>query len=141
MSSEAKWEANKKKVAFMRRFPGLITRWDQIDQKTVEKVLSVPYKDGMAALIFSDGRFAVVSPVDPEPLEIAAGLTVIRPFLESKYLEAYKEYDQLVIDDQKALRMARLEKIIGAVQNNLNDIPELKDRLRELVAGWNSAKR
>jgi diglucosylglycerate octanoyltransferase len=34
------------------------------------------------------------------------------------------------------LRSARLEKILGAIENNLEQIPELKDRLRRLVDGW-----
>jgi len=38
--------------------------------------------------------------------------------------------------DKEALRAARLEKILGAIQNNLDRIPELKDRLRQLVDKW-----
>ena len=44
--------------------------------------------------------------------------------------------DRLVRQDKEALRAARLEKILGAIQNNLEQIPELKDRLRRLVDGW-----
>ena len=136
MSTEAKWKANQKKVTFMKRFPGLVTSWEQTEGKTVERVVPLPSKAGSAALLLSDGRFAVVTPAEPEPLDIAAGLAAIRPFLESTYAEAYAEYDGLVFDDREALRVARLEKIIGAIQNNMQDIPELKDRLRGLVRGW-----
>jgi len=38
--------------------------------------------------------------------------------------------------DKDALRQARLEKIIGAIQNNLEQIPELKERLKALVKEW-----
>ena len=31
---------------------------------------------------------------------------------------------------------ARVEKILGAIHNNLEQIPELKDRLKELVKEW-----
>jgi hypothetical protein len=56
--------------------------------------------------------------------------------LEPKHREAFVQYDQLVRHDKEALRQARLEKIMGAIQNNLDQIPELKDRLRRLVDGW-----
>ncbi len=136
MSTEAKWKANQKKVAFRKRFPGLVTSWEQIEGHTVERVVPLPAKAGSAALVFSDGRFAFVTPAEPESLDIAAGLAAIRPFLESTYAEAYAEYDRLVFDDREAMRVARLERIIGAIQNNMKDIPELKDRLRGLVSGW-----
>jgi len=56
--------------------------------------------------------------------------------LEPKHPKAYAEYDRLARLDKEALRAARLEKIIGAIENNLEQIPELKDRLRRLVDEW-----
>jgi hypothetical protein len=50
--------------------------------------------------------------------------------------DAYAEYDRLAHIDKEALRSARLEKILGAIHNTLELIPELKDRLRELVNHW-----
>jgi hypothetical protein len=38
--------------------------------------------------------------------------------------------------DKDALRQARLEKILGAIENNLEQIPELKARLKALVKEW-----
>ena len=56
--------------------------------------------------------------------------------LAGTHAQAYAEYDRLVQKDREALRAARLEKILGAIQNNLEQIPELKDRLKELVKEW-----
>ncbi len=136
MSTEAKWRANQKKVAFMKRFPGLLSTWDQSGGKTVERVVPLPSRPGRSALIFSDYSFVIVSAVDPEPFDIAAGLGAMRPSLESVYPEAYAEYDRLVSADKEALRVARLDKIMGAIQNNMKDIPDLKDRVRLLVKEW-----
>lgn len=136
MSVEEKWRANQEKVAFMKRFPGLTLTWDQVQGKTIETVTPLPSKPGTAVLVFSDGSFTVAPPLEPEPWELGNGLNVARRVLEPKYPEAYKEYDQLVRKDKEALRAARLEKIIGAIQNNLEQIPELKDRLRQLVDKW-----
>ena len=136
MAVEEKWKANQEKVAFMKRFPGLLTAWDEAHGKSIEAVAPLPSKPGAAVLVFSDGCFMVVPPLSPEPWELTEALTAGRRWLESKHGEAYAEYERLVRKDKEALRAARLEKILGAIQNNLELIPELKDRLRELVKQW-----
>jgi len=67
---------------------------------------------------------------------LTEGLKAARGSLEPTHPEAYAEYDRLARTDKEALRTARLEKILGAIQNNLEQIPELKDRLRELIKEW-----
>jgi diglucosylglycerate octanoyltransferase len=136
MAVEEKWKANQQKVAFMKQFPGLATTWEQVQGKTLEAVVPLPGKAGAAILIFSDGAFMVVPPLAPEPWELTEGLKAARPLLQAKHPAAYAEYDRLAKIDREALRAARMEKIIGAIQNNLEQIPELKDRLRRLVDGW-----
>ena len=136
MPVEEKWKANQEKVAFMKRFPGLTLSWEQAQGKTIETVTPLSSKPGAAVLVFSDGSFTVSPPLEPEPWELGNGLNVARRVLEPKHPEAYKEYDQLVRKDTEAMRTARLEKILGAIQNNLEQIPELKDRLRQLVDKW-----
>ena len=56
--------------------------------------------------------------------------------LEPEHPAAYMEYDRLAKKDKDALKTARVEKILGAIHNNLEQIPELKDRLKELVKEW-----
>jgi hypothetical protein len=136
MSVEEKWKANQQKVAFMKQFPGLAVAWEQLQGRTLEAVLPLPSKAGAAILVFTDGTFVVVPPLAPEPWELTEGLRAARQVLEPKHPEAFVEYDQLVRHDKESLRKARLEKILGAIQNNLEQIPELKDRLRHLVDGW-----
>ncbi|MCI0568043.1 MAG: hypothetical protein L0Z52_07625, partial [Acidobacteria bacterium] len=77
-----------------------------------------------------------VPPLAPEPWELTEGLRAARQVLEPRHREAFAEYDRLVRQDKEALRHARMEKILGAIQNTLEQIPELKDRLRRLVDGW-----
>jgi hypothetical protein len=74
--------------------------------------------------------------VDTQPKELGEGLAAARSALEPRHPEPYKEYDRLVKQDKDATRAARLEKIIGAIRNNLEQIPELKDRIRQLVKEW-----
>ena len=136
MPTEDKWKANLEKVAFTKQFPGLTPAWDQLAGKTVEAVTPLTGKQGAAVVTFTDGSFLVVPPLAPAPWELGQALVDARKHLEPKHREAYKEYDRLAHKDKEALRSARMEKILGAIQNNLEQIPELKDRLKALVKEW-----
>ena len=136
MAAEDKWKANLEKVAFMKRFPGLLADWGSLQGRTVEAVIALKSRAGAAVLVFSDGTFIVAPPIITEPYELGEALAAARKRLEPAHQSAYGEYDRLAKKDQEALKAARLEKIVGAIQNNLEQIPELKDRLKELVKEW-----
>ena len=136
MPTEDKWKANMEKVAFMKQFPGLLGDWKALAGKTIEAVIMLKGKEGAAAIVFSDGSFTIAPPMGAEPYELGEVIDVTRKFLESTRQAAYAEYDRLVKKDKDALKSARLEKIVGAIQNNLEQIPELKDRLKALVKEW-----
>lgn len=136
MAVEEKWKANQKKVSFMKQFPGLLTSWENANGKTIQAVKPLPSKPHTAVLVFSDGCFTIAPPPAPEPWDLGQGLQAARAELAPTHPEAFAEYDRLVQQDQRALRNARAEKIIGAIQNNLEKIPELKDQIRQLVLEW-----
>lgn len=136
MPVEEKWKANQEKVAFMKQFPGLTGVWEQTKGKTIEAVEPLPSVPGAVTLVFTDGSFVVAPPLAPQPMELGEGLKAARKSLEPKHPQAYQEYDRLVKKDKDALKSARLEKILGAIQNNLGQIPELKDRIKQLVKEW-----
>lgn len=125
-----------KKVAFTKHFPGLTLNWTLCEGKTIEHVIPLSGKPGASVIVFTDGSFTIAPPLAPEPWELGQALLDARQHLEPKHREAYQEYDRLAMQDREALRSARLEKIIGAIQNNLEQIPELKNRLKELVKEW-----
>ncbi|HSN04086.1 MAG TPA: transcription factor IIS helical bundle-like domain-containing protein [Nitrospira sp.] len=136
MAVEEKWKANQEKVAFTKQFPGLTLDWKGCEGKTVQAVIPLTGKQGAAVVVFTDGAFAVVPPLMPEPWELGQALVDARAHLEPTHTDAYIEYDRLVKKDRDALKSARVEKIVGAIQNNLEQIPELKERLKELVKEW-----
>lgn len=136
MPIEDKWKANMEKVAFMKRFPGLLHSWDSLAGKTVEAVIELKSKTGSAVVIFTDGSFTVLPHPSTEPYELGEALTVARQYLEPKHREAYAEHDRLVKKDKDAQKSARLSNILGAIQNNVDQIPELKDKLKALVKEW-----
>ena len=136
MPADEKWKANMEKVAFMKAFPGLLRHWEALAGKTVEAVAPLKSKAGAAALICTDGSFVVLPPLTTEPYELGEALQAGRSYLEPKHPEAYIGYDQLLKKDKEAQRTARLENILGAIRNNMEQIPELKDRLKDLVKEW-----
>jgi len=136
MAVEDKWKANLDKVAFMKQFPGLLGNWETLAGKTVKAVFPLKGKQGAAVLVCTDGTFTIVPPMAPEPYELGEALAAARTILEPAHQVAYVEYDRLVKKDRDALRSARIEKILGAIHNNLEQMPELKDRLKELVKEW-----
>ena len=136
MPADEKWKANMEKVAFMKAFPGLLRHWEALAGKTVEAVTPLKSKAGAAALICTDGSFVVLPPPSAEPYELGEALQAGRSYLEPKHPEAYIGYDQLLKKDKDAQRTARLENILGAIRNNMEQIPELKDRLKDLVKEW-----
>ena len=135
---EDKWKANQDKVAYLKQFPGLVTSWEETVGQSVTTVTPLRNQPGTAVLTFSNDRFAVVAPLAPEPRALSEGIPAIRSHLESIHPEAYAHYEDLAAKDREATRQARLNNIIGAIHNNLEQIPELKDRLRSLVKDWNS---
>jgi hypothetical protein len=86
--------------------------------------------------VCADGAFAIVPPMAPEPYELGEALAVARAIIEPAHQVAYVEYDRLVKKDRDALKAARVDKILGAIHNNLEQYPELKVRLKELVKEW-----
>ncbi|MBS0151758.1 MAG: hypothetical protein JSR31_12525 [Nitrospira sp.] len=136
MPTEDKWKANMEKVAFAQQFPGLLRNWSDCAGKTIRSVVPLTGKPGAAVVVFTDESFTIVPPLAPEPWAIGQALVDARTQLEPAHQAAYTEYDRLAKKDKDALRSARLEKIIGAIHNNMEQIPELKDRLRALVKEW-----
>jgi len=136
MAVEEKWKANLEKVAFMKQFPGLLGNWETLTGKTIKAVIPLKGKQGSAVLVCTDGTFTIVPAMASEPYELSEALTVGRALLEPSHQAAYVEYDRLVKKDKDALKSARVEKILGAIHNNVEQHPELKERLKELVKEW-----
>ncbi|HQY56923.1 MAG: hypothetical protein KA240_06420 [Nitrospira sp.] len=136
MPADDKWKANMEKVAYMKAFPGLLRQWEHLVGKTIEAITPLKSKAGAAALFCTDGSFVVLPPLTTEPYELGEALQAGRGYLAAKHPEAYAGYDQLLKKDQEAQRTARLENILGAIRNNMEQIPELKDRIKDLVKEW-----
>jgi hypothetical protein len=138
MGIEEKWKANLQKVKFLKTFPGWLSSWEQGVDSTIKQVIPIPEQPAHTVLLLSEGKFIVTSQAHEEPQMVTAGLLAARAQLEPTHAEAFQEYDHLTQQDQEAGRIARLENIIKAIDNNLDRIPELKTRIKELVIQWDN---
>ncbi len=136
-SPEAKWEANRAKVAFAMTFPGRLLDWKDAQGKTVEGVVPSPEA---TVVLFTDGTFALAAVRELDPAAVVSALAAARPRLERAHADAYETLDRLDRRDRDMARRARLEKILGAIRHNAVEIPELKDAVRRLVASWADAE-
>ena len=137
-NNEAKWQANQEKVAFLKQFPGLVHTWEEIQGQTVQSVIPLKSNSKFSVLVLSNGNFTIAHAPETEPKYLREGIETARPTLEPLHSEAFAQYSVLADRDNEATRTARLENILGAIHNNLEQIPELKDHIRSLVKKWNS---
>lgn len=138
MGNEAKWKANLDKVAYLKIFPGWLSSWEQGVGSTIEHVLPIPEDAAHSVVLLSQGKFVITPQAHTEPRMVTAGLLAARSQLEATHSEAFQHYDHLTELDQEAGRTARLENILNAIDNNLERIPELKARIKELVSQWDN---
>lgn len=138
MNNEVKWKANQDKVAFLKQFPGLVQTWEEVQGQTVESIIPLETSPTFAVIVFSNGQFAITHAPETEPKYLREGVETARAKLEPTHPDAFAQYDVLADRDKSATREARLENILGAIHNNVEQIPELKDRIRSLVKEWNS---
>lgn len=127
-----KWQANKTKVSFARRFPGLADDWNHFEGKRILTVIPLDKHPG-AVLIMEDMTWTVVPPIDADPAALQEGIHKAKSILGTKYDEAYKELERLTRHDRELTRMSRKENVLGAIRNNLDQIPELREEIKRLL--------
>jgi hypothetical protein len=71
--------------------------------------------------------------VEPAPADILRVLAVLRPLLEEHYREAYAQLDELAATDAELARQARMSNILGAIRNNIAQMPELYEQIPRLL--------
>ncbi len=129
--SEAALARRREKFAHVAAFPGMLPDWGAATGRTVAAIAS----EGEARLVlFTDGCF-LVSGTGPDRGD--ALLTVLNAageVLAAAQPGGWDELQQRIAAETEAMRLARMEKVLGAVETNLPRIPELRAALRALVA-------
>jgi len=128
--TEEKWKINRQKNDFARTIPCKIEPDNNL--KTIYKTF-LPSAKNVELCIYENNTFSLSqsNTFDDAQLVIES-IEIVRPYLEKHYPDFYQEYDKWVLLDKEATRKARLEKILGAIANNMAEIPELKDEIIKL---------
>jgi diglucosylglycerate octanoyltransferase len=131
MHAEAAMERRKARAEFVRDFPGRLESWVQAVGKSVIHVHGG--RDGGTLVLFHDGTFLVTGPWTGSPDDLQVLLLEARLAIEPHQPAAYAQLDALRGAEAEAMRLGRMEKVLGAVQNNLAQIPELREALLNLL--------
>ncbi len=121
---QQKWELNRRKNEKARELrPYTLTQpRNQTPAVTLEKPAAVlAYEDGY--LYLSDAS------VWDYPNRIWTMLEQLSEWLGAHHPAYWQALQKLQAQDEEAARQARVAKILGAIGNNLDDLPELKDEI------------
>lgn len=128
--SEQALELRREKSEYAAAFPGLLRDWREARGKSVEAVCGT----GRASvLVFGDGSFIVGEPGPAGAEELLQALDSAHAVLGRHAPDAVKELDRRIGAEREAIRLARMEKVLGAVETNLPQIPELREQLLLLL--------
>lgn len=128
--TEEKWKINRQKNEFARTIPCKIPPDNTL--KVLYKTF-LPSAKNIELCVYDNHSFSLSDDSAFEDAQLVIEtVTLVRPYLEKFYPEFYQEYDNWVQLDKEATRKARLEKILGAIANNMAEIPELKEEIIKL---------
>jgi diglucosylglycerate octanoyltransferase len=136
--SEAALAKRADRTRYLECFPGRLPGWDAAVGKTVAAVARIAGRVEQLAVAFSDGTFLLTRPAEMTPEAVEAALVGLRAILELHHAAAFATLDRLQAEEAEAMRLARMEKVLGAVQSNLPQIPELRSELLRIL-GVNDA--
>jgi hypothetical protein len=131
MHAEEAMEKRKARLAFVRDFPGRLESWAEAAGKRVAQVHTGP--NATSLILFHDGTFLVTGAWAGPPDDLQTLLLDARSVIEPFQPAAYAQLDMFRGEEAEAMRLGRMEKVVGAVQNNLTQIPELRAALLALL--------
>jgi hypothetical protein len=131
--SEAALAKRAERRRFLETFEGRLDSWSGAVGKTVAAIALLPGQEERVAVAFADGSFLLTCPAEAALDVVEAGLIALREQLEPRHEAAYADLDRLRSEEAEAMRLARMEKVLGAVQTNLPQIPELRAELLRLL--------
>lgn len=127
--TEEKWRINRQKNEFARTIPGKVSP----STFKVRYRTFLPSSKSIELCVYENNTFSLSDEKAFEDAQLVIEtVELVRPYLEQSYPEFYQEYDKWAALDKEATRKARLEKILGAIANNMAEIPELKDEIIKL---------
>jgi len=137
MEPNEKWQANMEKVAFAKRFPGLLHDWSEAKGKRIASLIPLTGRPGQV-ILFDDRTFLVAGWLDPDPADLVIGLFAAEQPLREWYPDAFARLVELRKRDDQLTQQARVEKIAGAIRHNAG-LPGLKEAVARVLGELSSS--
>ncbi len=131
--SEAALSQRREKYEFARSFPGLLASWAEAGGKVVHGCIASGPSGEITLVCFTDGTIIPALQRTLTQDELLGALLAAHDVLASFHPEAAAELAHRVRSEREAMRKARMEKVLGAVETNMPEIPELRDELLRLL--------
>jgi len=131
MEPQEKWQANMEKVAFAKRFPGLLHDWTEAKGKRIVSLIPLIGRPGQV-ILFDDRTFLVAGLVDPDPADLLNGIFAAEAPLREWHPEAFAGLVALRERDEQLTQQARVEKIASAIRHNAG-LPGLKEAVARVL--------
>lgn len=129
--SEAALDVRRQKQALAAALPGRLDSWTAAAGRTVAGTLPL---DSGELVVFTDGAYLFARPAPLAGDALVTALLAARTLLEPHHGAVLAELERLAAAEREAMRLARMEKVLGAVETNLPQIPELRAALEKLLA-------
>jgi hypothetical protein len=142
MGPQEKWQANMDKVAFARRFPGLLHDWTEAKGKRIMSIVPLSAAGGGRpgqVILFDDRTFLVAGLPDPDPADLLNGLFAAETALREWYPDAFARLIELREQDERLTLQARVGKIAGAIRHNAG-LPGLKEAVTQVLNELSSSQ-
>ncbi len=124
---ENKWRINREKNAAVRQ----LAEFAFADQQSKE--VEIRFEEPCCIECYANGTLWVADEkVWDKPEKIWQIVYKLRDWLNKHHPQYLDKVDEWEAKDKEAARKARLAKIMGAIGNNLDDLPELKDEIVKL---------
>ncbi|MAT38542.1 MAG: hypothetical protein CL946_02935 [Ectothiorhodospiraceae bacterium] len=125
---EKKWQTGRAKVEYMKEFPGMLAPDARTDSGETHTI-----REGITLHIYDDGAFAFSPDLRNDPAMLGQSLLAARDLLGSAHADAYTKLDALIEEDDRMKRLARREKLLSAIANNIAEMPELREEIPALL--------
>lgn len=120
--------------SLIRTFPGMLHHPGEAAGRVVRIVLVVDNAPALVVILFDDDTFLPMrGSAAPSTIDLAHAIHTVRPHLEARYGQAYRQLDAVMAEESDVARRARVANILGAIEANVPRLPELLDEIPKLL--------
>lgn len=127
-----KWQVNRRKNEITLELKELLPA-QKPSQKPINQIFLEKGEEKHELFIYDGGMIDLNDPslLDDPAIRLSV-MDQARPYLQPLYPDWYQTFDDLKQRDYQLTQEARLEKILGAIANNIDEVPGLEAEIIKL---------